>query len=340
MHLFLQLTQLKYYLVRICFQKVYFYFFLLCMIYFLVKGKKNNKISSLALSGSILGLAILTRPIAQYFILPVILIYFLIANETLLSKTKSVLIIFISCIIVVSPWVYRNYSKFGYAKISSSKDCNLLILTANYTASRGQHINPDTAIAYFVNRMVKLAPSELKGKTPKNASEIISTTDFKMSELYAKVANEYLKEHKKYLFIACVKGLINLHANMGTEAYMMRLHLPTIRWSIEEKTSLGPFDAAIKFFKTKSISEILIGLLIISFLGLVYLSFIVGILILAFKKKYITVVISILLIIGYFVAASCIYPTPRFRMPIMPFYILLSSVGIDYLIKRWKYRMQ
>ena len=188
--------------------------------------------------------------------------------------------------------------------------------------------------------MVKLAPSELKGKTPKNASEIISTTDFKMSELYAKVANEYLKENKKYLFIACVKGLINLHANMGTEAYMMRLHLPTIRWSIEEKTSLGPFDAAIKFFKTKSISEILIGLLIISFLGLVYLSFIVGILILAFKKKYITVVISILLIIGYFVAASCIYPTPRFRMPIMPFYILLSSVGIDYLIKRWKYRMQ
>jgi hypothetical protein len=46
------------------------------MIYFLVKGTKNNKISSLALSGSILGLAILTRPIAQYFILPVILFIF------------------------------------------------------------------------------------------------------------------------------------------------------------------------------------------------------------------------------------------------------------------------
>jgi 4-amino-4-deoxy-L-arabinose transferase-like glycosyltransferase len=87
------------------------------MIYFLVKGKKNNKISSLALSGSILGLAILTRPIAQYFILPVILIYFLIANETLLSKTKSVLIIFISCIIVVSPGYIETTLNLGMQKL-------------------------------------------------------------------------------------------------------------------------------------------------------------------------------------------------------------------------------
>jgi hypothetical protein len=168
---------------------------------------------------------------------------------------------------------------------------------------------------------------------PKNQAELNKAQSFEKTEVYAKVAKEYLLTHKKEFLLAQIKGAINLHLNMGTEQYMLRLHQETKRWDIRDKVSLGLFDAAYKFFQTKTLTEIMLGVFILFILALVYIFSLFGVYYLIKSKQY-YVLLFCFLNIGYYIALSSIYPTPRFRNPFMPFYILLASIGFYHFINR------
>ena len=106
-------------------------FFLLCGLYFFLKTIMGQRWQQAALSGIFLGLSTLTRPHGQFlFILGTISLVVWALYRTLKSiPARSIisaaLIFMAAFMLVVSPWIIRNYYRFGTISIASTGLRNL-----------------------------------------------------------------------------------------------------------------------------------------------------------------------------------------------------------------------
>lgn len=311
------------------YSEILFMFFTILSLWFLVVGIKKSSTLFFLVAGVALGLATLTRPAGQYLIVVYALII-LLYNKNYYKNSKYVAIIFVFYIVSIAPWAIRNYVMYDRLKLSSTMQLNALILSSFYTEFNNSSLPKDTIVNQFLVQVREMAPPHLKEKMPRNREELNKSQPFEHTDVFAKVAKKYLLSHKKEFVLAQIKGAINLHVNMGTEQYMLRLHQETKRWDIKDKVSLGLFAAAQKFIATKTTTEIALGFFILAVLLTVYFFSAMGLINLV-KQKQFFIIVFCLLNIGYYVALSSIYPTPRFRNPFMPFYIIWASIGIYYL---------
>lgn len=309
------------------YSEVLFMFFTMFSLYLIIGGLKQNKILYFILAGISLGLATLTRPAGQYLIIVYVLlvIFYTLKNNS--SKLKFAVLLTVFYLLSIFPWAMRNYIYYGRFKLSNTMDHNALILSSFYTEFQNSKLPRDTIIQHFLYQLKAAAPTNLKDSMPSNFAELNRRQSFENTDIFAKVAKNYLLSHKKEFILAQIQGAINLHVNMGTEQYMLRLHQETKRWDIKDKVGLGLFAAAKKFFATKTTTEITLGIFILSLLVIVYGYTLVGIGY-TIKNKDFYILIFCILNIGYYVSLSSIYPTPRFRNPFMPFYIFLAAYGI------------
>lgn len=311
------------------YSEVLFMFFTMLSLFLLIKGLKISQNKWFIFSGITLGLATLTRPAGQYLIIIYALLILLYATQKKL-KLRYATILTIFYLLSVSPWAMRNYLIYNRFVLSNTMDHNALILSSFYTEFQNSALPRDTIINGFLKQVKAAAPANLKDEMPTNLNELNRRQSFEHTDVFAIVAKNYLMSHKKEFLLAQISGAINLHINMGTEQFMLRLHQETRRWDIKDKVGLGTFAMAKKFFATKTTVEICLGLFILLLLGIVYVFTAIGIYF-TVKQKNFYLLIFCLLNVAYYVALSSIYPTPRFRNPFMPFYILLASYGIFYL---------
>lgn len=122
------------------YSETFFMLLLFGSIWALLAYMRNQRTSFLAVSAVLLGLATLTRPTAQY--LPVIITAVLlwrawprISREVLVAIGMYVALF----LLVLAPWIYRNYSVFGVAGISPQTGVNLhmTLLPTVYSIARG-----------------------------------------------------------------------------------------------------------------------------------------------------------------------------------------------------------
>lgn len=105
-------------------ETVFILLFSLCILH-LFRFFKGGRTIQLVLSALLLGLAILTKPTAQY--IPIIFAGFIMwHHRTKFSHAfvHGVGYAFI-CLLVVSPWLYRNWYEFGTVGISSQQGSTL-----------------------------------------------------------------------------------------------------------------------------------------------------------------------------------------------------------------------
>jgi len=97
-------------------------FLVLCFFYFLLKLRKNNRIKNIAFFSFFAGLLILIR--GEFFLFYFFaLIYFFFYYE---KKIKVTLISLVITLIVISPYIYRNYLNFNTFVLTKSFGYNLL----------------------------------------------------------------------------------------------------------------------------------------------------------------------------------------------------------------------
>lgn len=99
-------------------ENVFTFLFLLAM-YLFVRYLKDPKIILLILFSSILGAATLAKPTPQY--LPIFFVFIMwLANERRITKRFSLhsLVLVSVFLVVLSPWLYRNYQVFGAAALN------------------------------------------------------------------------------------------------------------------------------------------------------------------------------------------------------------------------------
>lgn len=313
-----------------------FVFLFLLFVWVFIKAWQEKKSIHFIYSGVLIGLLILTRPIASY--LPFVMMGFilLISTFSIAERFKFSLLIVLFSYMIILPWMYRNYKAYHYFELSSINGYNLLFYNAAFTEVNKTGKTYEQVCDEFVQQSKAAAPGHLKADMPNDMEERLHGLTFEKSAVYNEVAKTYLKNNFFAAIKAHLSGTIKLHFNMGTEVIMQRLHLPTKRWTDTEKYSGGIFSLAKKFFSSKSTAEILLGVLVLLFLVIVYGSAMVGLFQLTFIKHQWMTALLLVLLIGYFAGLSGIFYTPRFRLPFMPIYILLSGVGINFLLNKFR----
>ncbi|HUM52764.1 MAG TPA: glycosyltransferase family 39 protein [Chitinophagales bacterium] len=302
-------------------ETIYTTLFLLALFFF-IKAIKTNQLKFFLFTGILYGVSALVRPISQFYIYCIfafMLIYFF---KTWKNGVRFSFILLVGYFIAVAPWCARNYNEYGHFALSNIKGYNLLFWNASYYEAKRQHKTIEEINQSFVVELEKMG--RRKDANP-----------FDKEKYDGELANKIIKANFADYLKTHLIGTVKIHLSLGTQSLTDVLHIPSKKFSEEEKYTNGIFTLMKKFFAQKTISEILLGLFVAVFLALIYFFASIGIWQMI-KTKQTLMMLFLLGSAGYFALISGIISYARYRLPSIPFYILLASVGIVWWLNRNK----
>ncbi|HRH56917.1 MAG TPA: glycosyltransferase family 39 protein [Chitinophagales bacterium] len=307
------------YIYYILTETIYTTIFLTALLFY-VKAIKNPRSSYFIFTGIIYGISTLIRPISQYYIAGVFLFTLIWYFKSRKTGVKFSFVLILAYFIAIAPWCFRNYTEYNHFALSNIKGYNLLFWNASYYESKRLKQPIDSVNANFITELQKMGWRA-------------DANPFDKERYDGELANKILKAHFPDYLKTHLIGTLKIHLSVGTQSLTEVLHIPAKKFSEEEKYNNGVMDLAKKFFTQKTIYEILLGLFVAMFLAVVYFFAALGIWRMI-KEKQILLMLFILGSAGYFALISGIISYARYRLPSMPFYILLASVGIAWWLER------
>jgi 4-amino-4-deoxy-L-arabinose transferase-like glycosyltransferase len=301
-----------------------FTFVFLASVLALVLALRRKSIGLAAAGGALLGLATLFRPITQAFpvvALAVIVIYAGIRWRFRLATAATFAVAFV---VVLSPWLYRNYATYGHASLSSIDGYNLLFYNAAYTevAQTGEPIE------------------EVRAEFRQQAAAAGYRADgnpFDNSRVFSNVATAYIFSNLGAYIPRHILGAVNMFANLATKDVSYYLGLETHALPFEFFASPGPLRSVLGFLAVKSLPEIVIGLVVGGFLLLTYMLALIGAVDMIRKRQYVFLAVLLLTIL-YFSALTGVVGLARYKLPVTPFYLILSAQGLAAVLEWRSYR--
>ncbi len=246
--------------------------------------------------GIFLGLAIITRPTALIFI-PIVLIYFY-RNKIFNKSFKYILPFFIGILIIVGSIFIRNLTIAGDPVIVSSQGgINLYIGNNELADGVSARLEEPLGTNWRVSQISLIAEKELGEKL--SPGEI--------SSYWTTKAIDWIYENPGSFF----------------KLYLTKLYYNFSNLEIANNRSLATFVNKIPLLKYNFFNFALIFAL--ATIGIVH----------SIRKNKYTQIILLSIVI-YLLATSLFFFTSRFRLPLMPFYIIFASSGIFYLLESWK----
>ena len=309
------------YIYYILTETIYTTIFLAALLFY-VKAIKTSSIKFFILTGIIYGISTLIRPISQYYIAGIFLFTLMWYFNNWKNGVKLSVVLMLAYFVTIAPWCFRNYSEYNHFALSNIKGYNLLFWNASYYESKRLKQPIDSVNANFKIELQKM------GWTP-------NSNPFDKEKYDGELANKILKAHFADYLKTHLIGTIKIHLSVGTQSLTEVLHIPAKKFSEEEKYNNGVLALVKKFFAEKTIYEILLGLFVAVFLAIVYFFAAFGIWRMI-KEKQILLMLFLLGSAGYFALISGIISYARYRLPSMPFYILLASAGIVWWLDRKK----
>lgn len=287
-----------------------FVFFLTLFFLYLTKAVKENKILYILLSSIFISVSSYIKPIVIFLIL-LLFVVGVINSVSTKNKITSNPIIWV-CILstfLLLPWNIRNYYQAGYWGFSPLGEYNLFCHKVSYIRSKSENISFNTALnesGYFNFTPTETQKDLYKKMFSKSVNGVIKNPGIYIESFI-----------KSILSILCGSGLgplfeyFNIQINPKTlidlnitSNYLVYLNL---------FFNKSPF---VFFLKVTSLI-LLLGLYIFSVKGYLYE-----------KNNYslLVLVISLYLI---FIPALLNTGMTKYRMPAMPFLIILCSRGIN-----------
>ncbi len=294
----------------------------LAALLFYIKAIKTSNLKFFILTGLIYGISTLIRPISQYYIGGIFLFTLLWYFKEWKNGVRFSLILMSAYFFAVAPWCLRNYSEYGHFALSNIKGYNLLFWNASYYESKRLQQPIDTVNANFKTELQKMGWRS-------------DANPFDKEKYDGELANKIIKAHFGDYLKTHLVGTVKIHLSVGTQSLTEVLHIPAKKFSEEEKYNNGVVALVRKFFAEKTIYEILLGLFVAVFLAIVYFFAGTGIWRMV-KEKQTLLMLFLLGSAGYFALISGIISYARYRLPSMPFYILLASAGMVWWLNRKK----
>jgi 4-amino-4-deoxy-L-arabinose transferase-like glycosyltransferase len=296
---------------NILFTETLFTLFFIIEIYFLLKFLQVGDLRHLAFAAIFLGLSTLTRPVSAYFfvfLIPVFLVHFRKSWRRAISSLLAFVLVFFMSVV---PWMARNYMVSGKFLISSAQE--------------------EVIGWIFLSLHRSLDPGHARPGLAKDKAAGGSKPEFVSDSGRASVVRAIVSDASRYL-----RGTARFFLTPGSSTYPRLLGLPysELNNNILRKK---PLEMLKLSFQSKHVYEIFAFVFCLGFLLFLYLAMLPGV-VMSSRDNKPAALLLICVIIYFAMAAGSFTVTERYRVPIMPFVILLSCRGLVGLQQAWSER--
>ena len=283
-----------------------FSFLFIMHIYFLIKFFKTNSKKTLVYSAILLGCSTLCRPVSVYFFLFLIWIFVLHYKNNFWEGILKYAVFTLIFILTLLPWMLRNYIVSGRFLVSSIQESVMRWNLPQITESLQNLSQPSDEIENIPSKM--------------------GTNETQKNSRIKNIVISAWPDAKRYII-----GIPRFFASIGSAAYPQILGLSSN--PVGETYNKGLLALVKTAIQVKNPVEWFIICGATGFLLFLYITMCIGAYY-AIKQKKTLEILLLLTIIAYFSLASAPLPSsPRYRMPIMPFIIILSCYGLTYIRK-------
>lgn len=304
------------------FSDTLFVFLLLVSLWFLGgafnQPDPRKRIGFAALSGLMLGLHVLTRPISQF--LGIVFVVTLIAANRRKPRLafEHAGVFALAFLAVLLPWMLRNQQVLGRFALSSSDSYNLLVLNAVPLEMRHRNQDMDTVKQALLREADDLMRTD--GQQPERLNEL------EKAGYQRRLALSYIRRDVSGFMKCYVVGIAHMFGNLGTSIFAEALGLPSRALEIKAYPDIR--QLVLAFIRVKGPATIALAAFLMAFLLMTYVSALVGLLVAARQSAHWPFVIFLLALLGYFVLITGVAGLARFKMPTIPLYLAFSGVGI------------
>ncbi len=314
---------------------------MVCMIYLLFFARRPRPLTRYALSGAILGMAILLRPIAQFLILviPVVVVFHAWYNRALsASHGWRVATFVVLCAVFVTPWMMRNQLVFGSFEVSNLGGYNLLTNHVRGFLAWRAFSESDTPVPAILamrradnpiyTEVTERIESDLSLRTPDGEDRLSYMGGLALSYIFADpVRYAYFHSVNTTPFflsssIASYGQIVRqLGKNEGFFAPVMVALVET--WQqMRDPESVGALFVAVR-----SVA------LVVLEIGAWALATLLALWGLYTRRREFPVLLCALLV-AYFAALTGPMSNSRYRIPAEPYLLILTAVGLHVLARR------
>ena len=299
-------------------------FTIIACFYFLVRFFGKGLLRYLIISAIFLAFSAYLRPISLYLIF--IVTFLLFINNKSYSKKKflTVFLYVIIFFILVSPWFIRNKIIHNHFFFSISNSFNSLVLYASPVISAQNNINKKEAVRIERNRIYK------------KYDYLYRTDPYEFYLKYKERAVEIIKANPSIFVKEYLWGIVDLYFTTEKINFERIFKFNSEPFNaIDELKSEGLIHLVKKIILQYHFYVIGYVILIIFFMFFEYLSSIIGIYLLIKLRKW-KILLFVLMPILYFTFLIGPAGIGRFKLSIIPFYLIISAIAIDYLLNYYR----
>lgn len=250
-------------------------------------------------SGFVLGVSVLTRPIALYIFLPLCF---------LCNGFKKALFFMGLFFLPILPWMLRNFKVYGLPRLTSIDGWNLLFSNAATLEAKESGSSICVVRSKFAKEVCDSSnnPLLLAHRAQRIAVKRIMDSPFKYAWLHLKGGGEFF---------------------LATKSDNVVMRVCGFTWKQAQLYEVLRSDTRLSF---RGVVLLLAG----SEIFLVAMSIILGVISFIRNPRFPNLVFFVLLVY-FFILSGGPFTEARFRFPLMPYFYLLSSTVIaSFIIKR------
>ncbi len=301
-----------------------FVFVLLGAVFVLIREELTSR--KILLGGALLGVLALVRPIGLP-VIPLFLLWilFMYRKQRKMLLQQSLLLLF-GVAIVMMPWAYRNYMYAHHFSLSSITAYNMLFYNVLEFEHQRTGISKDVLHAQMVQR-IGSSETDQEFRT------------FIYTDAEQKTVAEYLSPHLLQYAIFHLYTTVPFFFGSDVEDAQRSLHLqgvlrgdPIVDVNISALLRQGQFDAFISALSANPFALIERIAWLVLFLS----AFLMMVMMLYTHTRKSSPILFLFLLTILFALLTGPVSSPRYRMPVAPFLILLGVAGILFLINYWK----
>jgi len=305
-----------------------FTFVFLSSIYALTLYNDSLKKRWVITGGLLMGISILIRPVTLFFPFAALFMIWAGRPDSRRRFISGGLLFLFAAVLTVAPWVMRNYRKTGIPAVSTVGHYNLLFFNA---CSLLAELN---GVSQAKTRAV--LKSELKRKLYERGWKGEEALRVKLCRKWG--SEIILSAPLKYLLVHLENDLVVFLPNVTIFSELLGITRGE-KGTTSVLKAQGLFAAVKRYFGDKIWFLYIVSPYII-FLGVIYLSALLGVIIQALRKQWYS--ITFLLLPAIYLTMLPGAAVPRFRVPAMPFICLFAGVGLTVIFNNfmtyWKMR--
>ncbi len=297
---------------------------ILVMTYYLIKYYQTETLKYLLIATVFMAASAYIRPVTLYLAPAMLPLYLILGKGSWKQKLKSWGLMTALFFVLLSPWYMRNYVKFDSWSFCTTGGYNILYV---YAASI-DYANRDGGTMDEVWSSIGGKVDSISGGPGANP--------FTVEKAQRDIGLEMIKKDPVTLIQNHFIGVFNIFFSISSYRISKLLGIEEVQLtgSYYGETNVSKIGS---FIKEKGVFSIFLTVAFMILFVVEYSTAILGAIVLAKEKNYVLLFTSLFLLVYLLGLTGLFGFQARFKLPLMPYYLLFSAYGM-FTIKEWYIR--